>query len=153
MKVTGLRFFTVYGPWGRPDMAIFKFTKKILENKKIEVYNHGNHYRDFTYITDVVNGIMKVRKRKNYKKNRLKTNFEIINIGYGKPLKLMTCINLIEKYLGKRAKKKYISKQKGDMYKTYSNNYKIKQMLNYKTEINLETGIKKFIKWYLAYYN
>ena len=152
MKITCLRFFTVYGPWGRPDMAIFKFTKKILNNQPIQIFNHGNHFRDFTYIDDIVNGIIKASKRKNLKKNKLKTNFEILNIGYGQPVKLMDCVKILEKNLGKTAKKKYLSFQKGDMHKTYSNNNKIEKMIKYKTSTNIEEGIKKFVMWYKKYY-
>ena len=152
MKITCLRFFTVYGPWGRPDMAIFKFTKKILNNQPIQIFNHGNHFRDFTYIDDIVNGIIKASKRKNLKKNKLKTNFEILNIGYGQPVKLMDCVKILEKNLGKTAKKKYLSFQKGDMHKTYSNNNKIVKMIKYKTSTNIEEGIKKFVMWYKKYY-
>ena len=152
IRITALRFFTVYGPWGRPDMAIFKFTKKILNNQPIQIFNHGNHFRDFTYIDDIVNGIIKASKRKNLKKNKLKTNFEILNIGYGQPVKLMDCVKILEKNLGKTAKKKYLSFQKGDMHKTYSNNNKIVKMIKYKTSTNIEEGIKKFVMWYKKYY-
>tara|TARA_B100000579_G_C22833474_1_gene857299 strand:- start:665 stop:1678 length:1014 start_codon:yes stop_codon:yes gene_type:complete len=153
MKITGLRFFTVYGPWGRPDMAIFKFTKKILEKKVIEIYNRGNHFRDFTYVDDIVNGIIKASRRKNLKKNKDKANLEILNIGYGRPTKLMDCINILEKNLGIVAKKKYLKLQKGDMHKTFSNNNKILKTLKYKTSINLVEGIKRFVLWYKNYYN
>lgn len=152
MKITALRFFTVYGPWGRPDMAIFKFTKKILENKSIEIYNRGDHYRDFTYIDDIVNGIIRSSKRKNNIKNKLNTNLEILNIGCGSPSKLMNCINLIEKNLGKVAKKKFLDIQKGDMHKTFASTKKIKKLLNYETSINLKEGIKRFVLWYKKYY-
>ena len=152
MKITGLRFFTVYGPWGRPDMAIFKFTKNILENKRIEIYNHGNHYRDFTYIDDIVNGIIKSSKRKDIKSKNLITNLQIFNIGYGSPSRLMSCINLLEKHIGKIAKKKFIKIQKGDMHKTFASTKKIKKFLNYKTSINLNEGIKRFVIWYKNYY-
>jgi UDP-glucuronate 4-epimerase len=152
MKITALRFFTVYGPWGRPDMAIFKFTKKILENKSIEIYNRGDHYRDFTYIDDIVNGIVRSSKRKNNKKIKLNTNLEILNIGCGSPSKLMNCINLIEKNLGKVAKKKFLDIQKGDMHKTFASTKKIKKLLNYETSINLKEGIKRFVLWYKKYY-
>lgn len=152
MKITGLRFFTVYGPWGRPDMAIFKFTKKILENKSIEIYNRGDHYRDFTYIDDIVDGIIKSSKRKNCVNKKLNTNLEILNIGCGAPSKLMYCINLIEKHLGKTAKKKFLSMQKGDMHKTFASTKKIKKLLNYETNVDLNEGIKRFILWYKNYY-
>ncbi len=152
MKITGLRFFTVYGPWGRPDMAIFKFTKKILENEDIEIYNHGNHFRDFTYIDDIVDGVIKSSFRKDLKNKKLSTNLEILNIGYGSPVKLMNCINLIEKHLGKKAKKKFVTIQKGDMHKTFASTKKIKKLLNYKTKVNLNEGIKRFVLWYKNYY-
>ena len=164
MKVTGLRFFTVYGPWGRPDMALFTFTKKILEGKKIYVFNNGNHFRDFTYIDDIVEGISKVitrpKKNKNFKLNKEKlfdpsssvSDFEIYNIGNGKPIKLSKFIDIIEANLGIKSKKIFLKKQLEDMEKTYCNNSKIKKDLNFSSKTTISFGIKKFIEWYLLYY-
>ena len=164
MKITGLRFFTVYGPWGRPDMALFDFTKKILEKKKIKVFNKGNHFRDFTYIDDVVDGVLKAAFRsKNtqkfqFNKNRIfdpsssKCDFEIYNIGNGKPIKLINFINMIEQNLKIKAKKVFLKKQTEDMEKTYCNSYKAKKNLNFNSKTTITSGIKKFIDWYLLYY-
>ena len=152
MKITGLRFFTVYGPWGRPDMAIYKFTKNILENKKIKVFNYGEHFRDFTYISDIVKGILKAKNRKKKKLKKSEINFEIINIGNGKPIKLLKCIDILEETLKTKANKIFLKKQQGDMYKTYSNNLKVKKMLNFRPSVNLKSGIKKFVNWYLDYH-
>ncbi len=147
MKISGLRFFTVYGPWGRPDMALFKFTNNILKNKPIEIYNYGKHKRDFTYIDDCVNAINLIIKTKK-KRNK----FEVFNIANGKSERLEKYIKIIESELKLKAKKKYLPLQKGDIQKTYANINKIKKFINYKPSTNIETGIKKFIKWYKYYY-
>ena len=123
LNCTGLRFFTVYGPYGRPDMSAYKFVNNILKNKKINVFNKGSHSRDFTYIDDVVNAIYKIIKSK---KNN---NHEIYNIGSGNPISLKTYINEIEKYLGKKSKKKFDKLQKGDVLKTFSDITKIKKSI------------------------
>ena len=150
MKITSLRFFTVYGPWGRPDMSLFKFVNCILKNKSIDIYNNGNHIRDFTYIDDLVNGIKIASNSKNFPKND--SRFRILNIGSNNPIKLMQFINLIEKNLGKKAKKKFIELQKGDIHKTHADIKKI-QKLGYVPKTKIEDGIKKFIQWYKSYYN
>ena len=147
MKTTGLRFFTVYGPWGRPDMALFKFTKNILLNKKIEVFNKGNHSRDFTYIDDIVMGIIKVLYNNDKKKLS-----NILNIGRGKKEKLLTYIKCIEKYLNKKSKMKLLGLQKGDIKETNSSTDKINKLVGYKPKTNIEVGIKNFLDWYLSYY-
>ena len=143
LNATGLRYFTVYGPWGRPDMAYFKFTKNILEEKPIEVYGYGRIERDFTYIDDIVEGTIKAMK-KNY-------SFEIFNLGYGKSIRLNYLINLIEKILGKKAKKKYFPMQKGDIKKTCADISKAKRMLKWQPKVSIEEGIKNFIEWYNCY--
>jgi UDP-glucuronate 4-epimerase len=120
---TGLRYFTVYGPWGRPDMALFKFTKNILEGKEIEVYGHGDMERDFTYIDDVVEGTIKVIE-KNY-------SWQIFNLGRGAPTNLMEFIALIEEYLQKRAKRRYLPMQKGDVKSTHADISKAKRLLEW----------------------
>ena len=148
MKVVGLRFFTVYGPWGRPDMALFDFTKKILQNKKINVYNKGNHVRDFTYIDDIVAGIIKIIK-KRYKK----PNYLVVNIGNGKKINLMKYISLIEFYLKKKAKKNFMPLQTGDVQKTHCDNSRLKKMFNYKPRITVKKGVYNFVQWFLEYYN
>ena len=162
LPTTGLRFFTVYGPWGRPDMALFKFTKNILSNKKIEIFNYGNHSRDFTYIDDIVQGIIKStnkvpksRKNFNFSNPKLAESsapFTVYNIGNGKKIKLMKYIYEIENYLNKKAKKDYKQLQKGDIKDTHSNLQKIQKNLGYKSTTPVKEGIKSFLNWYLEYY-
>ena len=147
LKSTGLRFFSVYGPAGRPDMAIYLFTNKIYNNKKIDVFNYGNHARDFTYIDDVVDAVYKIIS-KNTKKSSL---HEIYNIASGKSEKLSKLISTIEDRLGKIAKKRYLPIQKGDIIATSANIKKIKNDYNYKPKINIELGLTLFVKWFLNY--
>jgi UDP-glucuronate 4-epimerase len=152
IKTIGLRFFTVYGPWGRPDMALFKFTKNIILNKEIEVFNKGKHFRDFTYIDDIVSGIIK--SIKHIKKNKDNKNyFDIFNLGRGKSVSLKQFIDCIEKVLKKKAKKKYLPKQKGDIYKTHCDIKKSKKILGYNPTTNFRIGVKNFINWYRKYYS
>jgi UDP-glucuronate 4-epimerase len=149
IKTTVLRFFTLYGPWGRPDMALFKFTKSILENKYIEVYNNGKHKRDFTYIDDAVDAIIKTGNEKLSQKE----NFKIYNIGNGRPIKLMHYISLIENKLKIKAKIKYFPMQKGDVVGILSDNTKIKKLKTFnQSKINVETGVNRFIDWFRAYH-
>ncbi len=140
LNVTCLRFFTVYGPRNRPDMAIYKFTDKIIKREFIEVYGDGNSERDYTYIDDIINGIL-LALDKNF-------GFEIINLGNSNPVKLNYLISLIEKELCKKAKIKKLSDQKGDVPITYADISKAKKLLLWKPEIKLEEGIKKFVEWY-----
>ncbi len=147
MKISALRFFTVYGPWGRPDMALFKFTNNILRKKQIDIYNFGKHKRDFTYIDDCVNAIKLIIHAKKKRKK-----FEVFNIANGKSEKLEKYIKIIEKELKLKAKKKYLPLQKGDIQTTSANINKIKKFVKYKPSVNIETGIKKFIEWYKFYY-
>ena len=147
MKISALRFFTVYGPWGRPDMALFKFTNNILRKKQIDIYNFGKHKRDFTYIDDCVNAIKLIIHAKKKRKK-----FEVFNIANGKSEKLEKYIKIIERELKLKAKKKYLPLQKGDIQTTSANINKIKKFVKYKPSANIETGIKKFIEWYKFYY-
>ena len=144
LPCTGLRFFTVYGPYGRPDMALYKFAEKINSNKFIELYNYGNHMRDFTYIDDIINGILRLLEKPS-KKN---IPHEIYNIGNGdsKPLKMF--LKLIEKNLNKKAKLKLKKLQKGDVVKTHADISKIKNKVKYNPKFNISSGIKNFISWY-----
>lgn len=152
IKTIGLRFFTVYGPWGRPDMSLFKFTKNIILNKEIEVFNRGKHFRDFTYIDDIVSGIIK--SIKHIKKNENNKNFfDIFNLGKGRSVSLQQFIDCIEQILKKKAKKKYLPKQKGDIYKTHCDIRKSKKILGYNPRTNFRVGIKNFINWYRKYYS
>ncbi len=148
LPCTALRFFTVYGPYGRPDMALFKFTKNILENKKIELFNRGNHERDFTYVSDIVSGIVSILKKP--KKNIIP--FNIFNIGRGNSKKLKDYLQSIEKKLGKKAIVKKLPLQLGDIKKTHSDISSLSKYSNYQPEINIDIGISKFIDWYLSYY-
>ena len=162
LPTTGLRFFTVYGPWGRPDMALFKFTKDILNEKSIDVYNHGKHTRDFTYIDDIVDGI--IRTIKNVAKPNLDWNssqpdpatsnapWRIYNIGNNKPVQLMDYISALEKALNKRAKINYLPLQPGDVPDTNANIKNLKTKFNYNPKTSVEEGVYKFVKWYKDYY-
>ena len=162
VPITMVRFFTVYGPWGRPDMALFKFTRGILNKKKIDVYNNGKMYRDFTYIDDIVSGInLLIKKVPNtkqlgkYKNDSLSpiAPFRILNIGNTKKVYLLDFIKEIEKVLGKKAKRNYMPLQKGDVKQTLSNTNLLKKITKYNPKTNFKTGIRKFLDWYLEYYN
>ena len=162
VPTTVLRFFTVYGPWGRPDMALFKFTKSILDGKKIDIYNKGNLYRDFTYIDDIVHGVsLLIKKIPKYKKNSslnridslsLVAPFRIINIGNSKKIKLLDFIKTIENSLGKNALKNYMPMQKGDVFMTLANTKLLKKITGFVPKINYKEGVRNFIEWYLDYY-
>lgn len=147
IQTIGLRFFTVYGPYGRPDMSLFKFTKNILENKKIELYNNGDHYRDFTFIDDVVDAVALIIKKKKY--NNI---FKIYNIANSNSISLITYLSEIEKNLNKKATIKKLSMQKGDVKKTHADISALKKELNFSPKIDYKNGIKKFINWYKRYY-
>ena len=146
---TGVRFFTVYGPYGRPDMALFRFTKNIAQKKPIEIYNKGNHTRDFTYIDDIVDGLYALINKKSKKS----VPYEIYNIGSGNPKKLLDYIMYIEKYFEINAKVKNLPLQKGDVIKTHADIKKFKKHIGYKPKTNINIGINKFIEWYKDYYN
>lgn len=147
--VIGLRFFTVYGPLGRPDMAVYKFSKKIVQNKNIELFNRGNHSRDFTYISDVVGCILKcVNKYKN-KKEKM---YQIFNVANGKPEKITYLINLLSKELNKKARLRPNKLQMGDMVNTKASTNKTKKILKFKAKIKLNLGIKEFINWFKKYH-
>jgi UDP-glucuronate 4-epimerase len=148
MPVTGLRFFTVYGPWGRPDMAYFKFTKAILDGVPIDVFNKGDLYRDFTYIDDIVEGIQNVLQKKPVKKPK----FGIYNIGNSKPVKLSEFITILEDVLGKKSIQHYKPMQDGDVYKTFANTTKLENFTGFKPKTNLRDGLKVFVEWYKDYY-
>ena len=161
IPITMLRFFTVYGPWGRPDMALFKFTKGIIENKKIDIYNNGKMYRDFTYIDDIVNGInLLIKKPPNLKqKNKYKNDslssvapFRVLNIGNTKRVYLLNFIKEIEKELGKKAIRNYMPLQKGDVKQTLSDTSLLKSITKYNPKTNYKSGIKNFLNWYKSYY-
>ncbi len=145
---TGLRFFTVYGPWGRPDMAYFSFTKDILSGTPIKVFNHGDLYRDFTYVDDIVEGISKIL-------NRAPTStppYKVHNIGNASPVQLMDFIQTIEKALGQEAKKEFYDMQPGDVYKTYADVSELVKDFGYSPNTTLAQGIGEFVEWYKSYY-
>ena len=148
LSVVGLRFFTVYGPWGRPDMAPFIFTKSILKKKKIDVFNNGKNYRDFTYIDDIIDGVIKVFKNSN----KIKFNNKIYNIGKGKPINVLNFIKELELQLKIKAKKKYLPAQPGDMVKTASDISKLSRDFGYSPKTDFKKGISKFLSWYKKYY-
>ena len=161
VPITMLRFFTVYGPWGRPDMALFKFTKGIIDNKKIDIYNKGKMYRDFTYIDDIVNGIKAlINKAPNSKQlNKFKNDslssvapFRVLNIGNTRKVFLLDFIDALEKELGKKAIRNYMPMQKGDVKMTLSDTTLLKKLTGYNPKTNFRLGIKNFLKWYLSYY-
>jgi len=141
---TGLRFFTVYGPWGRPDMAMFKFTDRIVDGRPIEVYNYGDMKRDFTYIDDIVEGVItSLEKRYDY---------EIFNLGNNTPVELMEFIEMLEDALGVEAEKEMKPMQPGDMKITYADISGSKEKLGFEPKTDLEEGIEKFVDWYKDYY-
>lgn len=163
LPTTGLRFFTVYGPWGRPDMALFSFTKSILEEKPINVYNNGNHTRDFTFIDDIVEGIIKTLKTApmpNGKWDSSNPNpansfapWKIYNIGNSKSVKLMNYIHEIENSLGKKAIINFLPLQPGDVPDTLADISYLGEEHNYNPKTPVKDGIAKFVKWYRDYYN
>jgi len=144
LNTTGLRFFTVYGPWGRPDMAIFIFIKKILEDKPIPVFNNGKMKRDFTYIDDIISGVRSAIDN-NYNNN-------IFNLGNNKSEELMHLVDIIEHNLGKKAKIQFLPMQPGDIAESFANIDTSIKMLNYKPMINIDVGIKSLVEWYIKYY-
>ncbi|MCD4734419.1 MAG: NAD-dependent epimerase [Bacteroidales bacterium] len=160
---TGLRFFTVYGPWGRPDMALFKFTKNILESKPIDVYNNGNMVRDFTYIDDIIEGVFRVINNpaesnptwtgKDPKPNSSVAPYKVYNIGNSNPVKLMEFITAIEQQIGKKAKINFLPMQPGDVPYTHADVHSLEKDLNYHPATTIEEGVREFISWYRAYYN
>ncbi|MDR0376949.1 MAG: NAD-dependent epimerase [Spirochaetaceae bacterium] len=149
LPVTGLRFFTVYGPWGRPDMAPFLFTKAILEGKPIKVFNNGNMRRDFTYIDDIIEGIVRVIDR--VPASPLAA-YKIYNIGYGKPVNLMTFIEAVEKSAGKKAKKEMLPMQQGDVPLTWADTGELEADTGYRPKISIDEGVPQFVTWYTEYY-
>ena len=151
IKTIGLRFFTVYGPWGRPDMALYIFTKAIIENKNIDLFNEGNHTRSFTYISDIVEPIHRLVKIIESHKDILSNN-EILNIGGAEPVKLLRFIDIIEKNLNKKATVRLKPMQQGDVKETNADINKLEQITGYLPQVSIEEGIKRFIDWYKKYH-
>lgn len=162
IPATGLRFFTVYGPWGRPDMAYFSFTNNIMEGKPIKVFNHGKMERDFTYIDDIVEGIYKLinkipkeNKEWDEEKDSISESFapyKIYNIGNNSPVQLMEFINTLEEKIGKKAEKIYMEMQPGDVLRTYADTSDLEKEINFKPSTKLSDGLEKFVEWYKEYY-
>lgn len=163
IPTTGLRFFTVYGPWGRPDMAYFSFAKNIYEEKPIRVFNNGDMERDFTYIDDIVQGIIKIidvvpepNPEWNEKMDSISSSFapyKIYNIGNSSPVRLMKFIEILEKKIGKKANIQFLEMQPGDVLKTYADVSDLEKAINFKPSTSLDSGLEKFIDWYKRYYN
>lgn len=151
IPVTGLRFFTVYGPLGRPDMAYFSFTKNINEGKKIKIFNNGELYRDFTYIDDIIDGIRLIMNDVP-KKNENGVKYKVYNIGNNKPVKISDFISLLEKNIGKEAIKEYLPMQPGDVYETYADITEIEKDFGFKPKTNIDIGLKNFVDWYNEFY-
>ena len=159
---TGLRFFTVYGPWGRPDMALFLFTKAISEGKPIKVFNHGKMQRDFTYIDDIIEGVVRVMahlpeanpawRGDNPDPGTSYAPYKIYNIGNNNPVQLLEFIEEIERALGKEAQKEFLDLQPGDVPATYADVDDLMQDVGFKPETSIATGIRRFIDWYRDYY-
>ncbi|WP_313489592.1 NAD-dependent epimerase [Exiguobacterium sp.] len=162
IPTTGLRFFTVYGPWGRPDMAYFSFTKDIIEGKSIKVFNHGKMERDFTYIDDIVEGITKLIPQApepnpewDESTDELGASFapyRVYNIGNNQPVQLMKFINVLEEKIGKEANKQYMEMQPGDVLRTYADVSELERDIEFKPSTSIEDGLGKFVEWYKLYY-
>ncbi len=162
IPVTGLRFFTVYGPWGRPDMALFTFTRKILSGEPIDVYNHGKHARDFTYIDDIVEGIVRISERAAHPNADWDSStpdpatssapYRIYNIGNHRPVELMDFIAAIEKATGRTAEKNFLPMQPGDVLATYADVDDLMRDAGFTPDTPIEEGVQKFVDWYRDYY-
>lgn len=162
LPVTGLRFFTVYGPWGRPDMALFLFTKAILEGKPINVFNNGDMQRDFTYVADIVEGIVRVTDNVAAPNPEWSGDqpdpstslapYQLYNIGNNQPVELLHMIEVLEDALGKKAEKNFMPMQAGDVQKTYANVDKLIKDVDFRPNTSIEEGIQRFVTWYKAFY-
>lgn len=163
LPTSGLRFFTVYGPWGRPDMALFLFTKAIIEGKEINIFNNGKMKRDFTYVDDIIGGILRILAKapeSNSNWDEMEPNpstskapYRIYNIGRGSSINLITFINEIEKNIGLKAKKVFFPMQDGDVSETWADVSELKSEFNYEPQVSYKEGIKKFVNWYKIYYS
>jgi len=163
LPTTGLRFFTVYGPWGRPDMALFMFTKNILAGKPIDVFNYGNHRRDFTYVDDIVQGVVRSMDHvaepdpdwDSDDPDPATSNapYRIYNIGNNQPVELMKYIEVLEQCLGRQAEKNMLPMQLGDVPDTYADSQVLVDAVGYKPETSVEEGVARFVDWYVDYYN
>ena len=159
MPLTGVRFFTVYGPWGRPDMALFKFTKAILENKPLDLFNNGSMSRDFTYVDDIVEGLFLLKNKIPSKSSKEKLTcdvgyapYSLLNIGSNSPIDLMSFVNIIEEKIGKKAILNPKPMQKGDVERTFADTDKLNELTGFKPKTTVEEGVSRFVDWYLEYY-
>lgn len=162
IPTTGLRFFTVYGPWGRPDMALLKFTHKIVKGETIDIYNNGDMSRDFTYIDDIVEGIMRIQdvvptKNKGWTVEEgspatSSAPYAVYNIGNGQPVQLMDYIKALEESLGIEAKKNFMPMQPGDVYQTYADTNALFEATGYQPKVDVKQGVAEFVKWYNEFY-
>ena len=162
LPTTGLRFFTVYGPWGRPDMALFLFTRNIIEGKPIQVFNDGNHSRDFTYVDDIADGVIKASDNiaqpnpdwdgDNPDPASSKAPFRVYNVGNSSPVRLMDYIKAIEDTLGKKAVKELLPIQPGDVPNTFADVSDLSNSFGYRPTVSVEEGVRRFVEWYLSYY-
>ncbi len=163
LPCTGLRFFTVYGPWGRPDMALFLFTKNILAGKPIDVFNYGNHKRDFTFVNDIVEGVIRTLDKvatplDNWdpvapQSNGSSAPYRLFNIGNNNPVNLSRYIEVLEDCLGKKAERNLLPLQPGDVPDTFADVTDLQEWVGYKPETTVEEGIAQFVEWYRSYYN
>ncbi len=161
IPTTGLRFFTVYGPWGRPDMALFHFTKSILANKPIDVFNHGHHRRDFTYVDDIVEGVVRLLDRvpvadpssgNSSPASSASAPYRLYNIGSNNPIELLRYIEVLEDALGRKAEKRLLPMQPGDVAETYADVSTLARDIDYKPSTPVEVGVRKFVDWYRDFY-
>jgi len=165
LPTTGLRFFTVYGPWGRPDMAVFLFTKAILEGTPIKVFNHGNLKRDFTYVDDIVAGVLGVlediprradtpsaEENRGYAEDQAEAPYRLYNIGNHRPVGISQLIDVIEQRIGKPAIRENYPMQPGDVLETYADISELQQAIHFSPSTSIEQGIDRFVEWYLSYY-
>ncbi|WP_048606042.1 NAD-dependent epimerase [Providencia rettgeri] len=162
IPTTGLRFFTVYGPWGRPDMALLKFTNKIVKGEPIDIYNNGNMSRDFTYIDDIVEGINRIIDIIPEKNNNLfiteaspmtsSAPYQVYNIGNGHPVQLMDYIKALEDAIGIKAKKNFMPRHTGDVYQTYADTSALFEITGYQPKVDVKEGVSRFVEWYIDFY-
>ncbi len=150
---TGLRFFTVYGPWGRPDMALYKFADSIMKGKPIDIYNYGKMTRDFTYIDDIIEGIIRIMPKVPEKGDMLASPYKIYNIGSNNPVNLMDYIDCLERYLDKPIEKNYLDMQPGDVKDTYADVTDLVHAINFSPQTSINDGVSKFVEWFKSYHN
>jgi UDP-glucuronate 4-epimerase len=148
LRITMLRFFSVYGPWGRPDVALYKFCDQIMRGEEVEVYNNGDMIRDFTYVDDIVDGILALQNRRGDENLPL---YDVFNIGCSNPRKLMDFFRRIEQCLKREAKIRYVGFQPGDIYKSYADVTKLQELCQYAPKVQMEEGVESFVRWYLDY--